>query len=66
MTTKTAEKVTHKSTPKGLKGLLHVKWTEGRELLRNSKRFDGKEGWEQVSTVGTRVVFDTQWEEYGV
>ena len=66
MTTKTAEKVTHKSTPKGLKGLLHVKWTEGRELLRNSKRFDGKEGWEQVSTVGTRVVFDTKWEEYGV
>jgi len=66
MTTKTTEKVTHQSTPKGLKKLLHVKWTEGRELLRNSRRFDGKEGWEPVSTVGTRVVFDTKWKEYGV
>jgi len=66
MTTKTTEKVTHQSTPKGLKKLLHVKWTEGRELLRNSRRFDGKEGWEPVSTVGTRVVFDTEWKEYGV
>jgi hypothetical protein len=66
MGTKTIEKIIHKSTPKGLKGLLHVKWTDGRELLRNSKRFNGKEGWKPASTVGTRVVFDTDWNEYGV
>ena len=63
---KTIEKITHSSTPKGLKDRLHVKWTEGRELLRNSARFQGKESWDEVSTVGTRVVFDTDWAEYGV
>jgi len=63
---KTIEKITHKSTPKGLRDRLYVKWTEGRELLRNSARFQGKESWDSVSTVGTRVVFDTDWAEYGV
>jgi len=63
---KTIEKITHKSTPKGLRDRLYVKWTEGRELLRNSARFQGKESWDSVSTVGTRVVFDTDWSEYGV
>ena len=63
---KTIEKITHKSTPKGLRDRLYVKWTEGRELLRNSARFQGKESWDSVSTVGTRVVFDTDWDEYGV
>lgn len=63
---KTIEKITHKSTPKGLRDRLYVKWTEGRELLRNSARFQGKEGWDSVSTVGTRIVFDTDWDEYGV
>jgi len=66
MSIKTIEKVTHKSTPKVLKGLLHVKWTDGRELLRNSAKFSGKEGWEQASTVGTRVIYDTDWDEYCV
>tara|TARA_R100000306_G_C4315672_1_gene112501 strand:+ start:96 stop:668 length:573 start_codon:yes stop_codon:yes gene_type:complete len=61
---RTIEKVTHNETPKGLP--LHVKWTDGRELLRNSAKFEGKEGWEPVSTVGTRVVYDSQWEEYAV
>ena len=64
MTTKTVEKVTHSVTPKGLP--LYVKWTEGRELLRNSRSKAGKEGWEPATTLGTRVVWDTEWEEHCV
>ena len=64
MTTKTIEKVTHSVTPKGLP--LHIKWTEGRELLRNSRSKAGKEGWEPATTLGTRVVWDTEWEEHCV
>ena len=64
MTTKTVEKVTHSVTPKGLP--LYVKWTEGRELLRNSRSKAGKEGWEPATTLGTRVVWDTEWEEHAV
>jgi len=66
MSVKTIEKVTHTPTPSELEGLLHVKWTGGRELLRNSAKFAGKEGWEPASTVGTRVIYDTEWEEYCV
>ena len=66
MSVKTIEKVTHTPTPTELDGLLHVKWTGGRELLRNSAKFAGKEGWEPASTVGTRVIYDTEWEEYCV
>ena len=61
---KTIEKITHNETPKGLP--LHIKWTEGRELLRNSPKFEGKAGWEPVSTVGTRVIYDAEWSEYAV
>jgi len=64
MTTKTVEKVTHSVTPKGLP--LYIKWTEGRELLRNSRSKAGKEGWEPATTLGTRVVWDTEWEEHAV
>jgi len=61
---KTVSKVQHDSTPEGLK--LFVKWTEGRELLRNSAKFEGRKDWEPASTVGTRVVFDSAWDEYCV
>ena len=64
MTTKTVEKVTHSVTPSGLP--LHIKWTEGRELLRNSRKFADKAGWEPATTLGTRVVWDTEWEEHCV
>ena len=64
MTTKTVEKVTHSVTPKGLP--LCIKWTEGRELLRNSRKFADKAGWEPVTTLGTRVVFDSSYEEHAV
>ena len=64
MTTKTIEKVTHSVTPKGLP--LYVKWTGGRELLRNSRSKAGKEGWEPATTLGTRVVFDSSYEEHAV
>lgn len=64
MTTKTVEKVTHSVTPKGLP--LYIKWTEGRELLRNSRTKAGKEGWEPATTLGTRVVIDTSCGEHAV
>ena len=65
-TPKTVEKVQHNSTPKGLRGTLFVKWVEGRELLRNSKKFATIADWEPASTVGTRVVYDNEFEEYCV
>lgn len=65
-TAKTVEKVQHNSTPKGLRGTLFVKWVEGRELLRNSKKFATIADWEPASTVGTRVVYDNEFEEYCV
>tara|TARA_R110002073_G_scaffold81055_4_gene194690 strand:+ start:279 stop:863 length:585 start_codon:yes stop_codon:yes gene_type:complete len=65
-TPKTVEKVQHNSTPKGLRGTLFVKWVEGRELLRNSKKFATIADWEPASTVGTRVVYDSEFEEYCV
>ena len=63
---KTVEKVQHNSTPKGLIGTLFVKWVKGRELLRNSKKFATIADWEPASTVGTRVVYDSEFEEYCV
>ena len=63
---KTVEKVQHNSTPKGLRGTLFVKWVKGRELLRNSKKFATIADWEPASTVGTRVVYDSEFEEYCV
>ena len=65
-TPKTVEKVQHNSTPKGLRGTLFVKWVKGRELLRNSKKFATIADWEPASTVGTRVVYDSEFEEYCV
>ena len=65
-TPKTVEKVQHNSTPKGLRGTLFVKWVKGRELLRNSKKFATIADWEPASTVGTRVVYDNEFEEYCV
>jgi len=65
-TPKTVEKVQHNSIPKGLRGTLFVKWVKGRELLRNSKKFATIADWEPASTVGTRVVYDSEFEEYCV